>query len=87
MLQLKNQWPSRKSMCDFSILLRTYDILMSKIPFVLVNKNVNFKEIEMESKMKNPTHTFRDTNIAFQITKVPRIKNKTVMSWSWRKKK
>ena len=37
--------------------------------------------------MENPTYAFRDTNLVSQLIKELRIKSKTVMSWSSRKKK
>ena len=41
----------------------------------------------MESKMENPTHSFRETNLVLQLIEESKTKNKTVMSWSARKKK
>ena len=41
----------------------------------------------MESKMKNSTHVFRDANLLLPLIEESQIKSKTVMSWSWRKKK
>ena len=41
----------------------------------------------MESKMENPTHTFRDMNPVLSLVYKLRIKSKTVMSLSSRKKK
>ena len=37
--------------------------------------------------MKNPTHSFREMNIVFQLIEKLRIKSKTVMSGSSRNKK
>ena len=37
--------------------------------------------------MENRTHDFREANLAFQLAKESRIKNKTVMSWNSQKKK
>ena len=31
---------------------------------ILLNKNTNFNKNETESKMENPTHTFRETTLA-----------------------
>ena len=46
-----------------------------------INKN------ETESKMENPTHSFREMNYVFHPVKELRIKNKAVMRWSsWKKK-
>ena len=38
---------------------RNYDVLKSKSPCVLLNKNMNFNMNKTESKMKNPTHVMR----------------------------
>ena len=38
---------------------RNYDVLNSKSPCILLNKNINFNKNKMESKMENPTHNFR----------------------------
>ena len=42
---------------------------------------------ETESKMENPTHSFRETNLMLQLIQESQIKSKTVMSWSSRMKK
>ena len=56
---------------------RNCDVLKSKSLSILLNKNINFNKNETESKMENPTHSFRETaHIRMEI------KNKTVMSWS-----
>ena len=41
----------------------------------------------MESKIGNSTHIFTETNLVLQLIEESRIKSKTVMSWSFRKKK
>ena len=46
---------------------RTYDVLKSKSPSILLNNNINFNKNEMESKMENPTHSFRETNLVLQL--------------------
>ena len=66
---------------------RSYDVLKSKSPYILLKKNKNFDINETESKMENPTHSFRETNLVLQLIKESQIKIKTVMSWSLRKKK
>ena len=43
---------------------RNYDVLKSKIPCILLNKNINFDKDETESKMGNLTRCFRETNFA-----------------------
>ena len=32
-----------------------------------LNKNINFNKNEMESKIENPTHTFREMNYVLQL--------------------
>ena len=66
---------------------RNYDVLRSKSPYILLNKNINFHENETESKMENPIHSFRETHLVLQLTKESQIKSKSVMSWSSRKEK
>ena len=46
---------------------KNYDVLKSKIPYILLNKNINFNKNETESKMENPTHSFRETNLVLQL--------------------
>ena len=68
---------------------RNDDVLKSKIPCFLLNKNINFDKNETESKIENPTNSFREMNLVpaqIRITKL-QIKSKTVMSSSSRKKK
>ena len=55
-------------------------------PCILLNRNVNFKKNETESKMQNPTHSFGETNLMLQLIQESQIKSKTVMSWSSQKK-
>ena len=55
---------------------RNYDVLKSKSPCILLNKNINFNKNETELKMENPTNSFRETNLVLQLklelTKVER---------------
>ena len=45
-----------------------YDVLKSKFPYILLNKNImNFNKNETESKMENPTHSFRETNLVLHL--------------------
>ena len=46
---------------------RNCDVFKSKSPCILLNKNINFNKNEMELKMGNPTHHFRETNLAIQF--------------------
>ena len=34
---------------------------------ILLNKNIYFNKNETESKMENPTHSFRETNLVCQL--------------------
>ena len=43
------------------------DVLKSKSPRILLNKSINFNEIETESKMENPTHSFTEMNLVLQL--------------------
>ena len=38
-----------------------------KRPCILLNKNINFNKNETESKMENPTHSFRETDLVLQL--------------------
>ena len=66
---------------------RNYDMLISKCAWILLNKNINFNKNETESKMENPTPTFRITNLILQLIQESQIKSKTVMNWSLQNKK
>ena len=66
---------------------RNYDILKSKSPCILLDKNINFNKNETESKMGNPTHSFREGNVLLQLVEELQIKTKTMMSLSSLKKK
>ena len=46
---------------------RNYDVLKSKSPCILLNKNIKFNRNEMESKMENPTHRLRVTNLVLLL--------------------
>ena len=45
---------------------RNYYVLKSKNSWILLNKNINFNKNKTESKMGDPTHSFRETNAAPQ---------------------
>ena len=86
MLQLKNccnikefweqncVWPVNYFNCE-----RNYDVLKSKSPCILLNKNINFNKNGMKSKMENRTHSL-ETNLKLQLIWESQIKSKTVMS-------
>ena len=46
---------------------RNYDVLKSTSSCILLNKNINFNKNETESKMENPAHSFRETNLVPQL--------------------
>ena len=46
---------------------RNYEVLKSKSPCILLNKNINLNKSEMESKMENPRQSFRETNLVLQL--------------------
>ena len=46
---------------------RNDDVVKSKSPCLLLNKNINFNENETEPKIENPTHIFRETNLVLQL--------------------
>ena len=45
---------------------RNYDVLKSKNLCFLLYKNINFNRNEMESKVENPTYTFRLMNLVLE---------------------
>ena len=66
---------------------KNYDVLKSKKPCILLNKNITFNKSEAESKMENLSHSFREMNLVLQLIWESQIKSKTVRSWSSRKVK
>ena len=46
------------------------NVLKSKSLYMLLNKNINFNKNEVEAKMENPTHSFRETNLVFFLNVV-----------------
>ena len=53
----------------------------------MLKKYIDFNRNKKGSKMEDPTHSFRETNLALQLIWDSRIENKALMSWSSRKKK
>ena len=49
---------------------RNYDVLKSKNPYFLLNKNINFNKNQTGLKRENPTHSFRGTNLVNRELKV-----------------
>ena len=46
---------------------RNYDVSKSKSPCILLSKTINFNKNGTESKMENPTHSFRETSLVLQL--------------------
>ena len=42
-------------------------VLKSKSPSILLKGNIDFNKNETESKMQNPTHSLRETNVVLQL--------------------
>ena len=62
-------------------------VLKSKSPCILLNKNINFNKNDMELKLENPTHSFRENDLVLQLIQESQIKSKTVIKWSLQKNK
>ena len=78
-MQFKNQRSGNKTVCGFSIIIiiffeRNYDVLKSKTPCILLNRNINFNKNETESKMENHTHSFREMNLVLQLQRILKVK-------------
>ena len=58
-----------KTVCDlfYFSFEKNYDVLKSKSPCISMKKNINFNKNETESKIENPTHSFRETNLVLQL--------------------
>ena len=70
LLQLTSQWSVSKSiwwLFYYFYFERNYDVLKSRRPCFLLNKNVNFSKNELQSKMGNATRKFRELNLALQL--------------------
>ena len=46
---------------------RNDDVLNSKSPYFLLNKNANINKNETESKIENLIHIFRQLNLLLQV--------------------
>ena len=46
---------------------RSYDVLKSKNPCILLNKSIDFNKNETKWKIENPTDSFRETNLMLQV--------------------
>ena len=81
MLQLTDQRFGSKTVCGFLILKGICFKLKESMHFV-EKIYINFNKNESESKMGNPTHSFRQMNLVLQLIYESKIKSKNVMSWS-----
>ena len=52
--------------CYFNFERNCY-VIKSKSLCILLNKNKNFNKDETESKMENPSHSFRETNLVLRL--------------------
>ena len=41
--------------------------LKPKGEFILLSKNINYNKNQTESKMENPTHSFKETNLVLEL--------------------
>ena len=46
---------------------RNYDVLKLKTPFISLSQNIDFNINKMESKMENPTQSFREMKLALEL--------------------
>ena len=46
---------------------RSYGVLESKSPCILLNKNINFNKNESESEVESPPHSLIETNLVLQL--------------------
>ena len=56
------------------LILKAVMTLKSKSWCILLNKNIKFNTNGKKSKMENPTHSFRGTNLVLQLVKESQIK-------------
>ena len=66
----------------FSLWKELWHFKVKKFMHFVEQKYINFNKNGTESKMENPTHSFRKTKLVPQLTWESQIKRKTVMSWS-----
>ena len=64
-----------KVFCYFNF-EKNWDVLKSKSPCILLNKNINFTKNESESKIENPTHSFKGRICCFSAYKNCKLKVK-----------
>ena len=61
----------------FILIMKGIDVLKSKSPCIMLNKNINFNKNEMRSSMKNCTHSCREMNLVLQLIYESQINIKT----------
>ena len=66
---------------------KNYDILKSKSPCILLNKNITFNKNETESKMENLTQSFEGQTLCFSSFKNRKLKIKLWSVGAHEKKK
>ena len=91
-MQLKNQTSGNKTVFGFFYYFdieRNCGDLKSKSPCILLNKmiNINFNKNDMESKTENPQTVLEKRTLRFSSYKNLKLKGKTIMSWSSRKRR
>ena len=66
---------------------RLYEVLKSKSPCILLDKNTNFSKNETESEMESPINNFRETNLYFRSYNNRKLKVKLWwVGWSSQKR-
>ena len=63
LLQLKTQTFGSKTVCGSPIILILKGVMTFQSQRVHAFFNINFNKNEAKSKMENPTHIFRETNL------------------------
>ena len=61
----------------FILIMKGIDVLKSKSPCIMLNKNINFNKNEMRSSMENCTHSCREMNLVLQLIYESQINIKT----------
>ena len=56
-------------MCCFSVILILKGIMTFEVKesMLIVEQNINFNKNETESKMENPTHSFREMKLSARV--------------------
>ena len=86
-LQLTKMLLNFKASCCNLKIRKNYDVLKWKSPCILFNRNVDFNKNETESKMENPTHSLRETNLVLQSIYESKFKVKLWCVGQWERRK